>query len=183
MTRLQRRVRPAPPGGDMVTFEVMRRRHLRRVLAIEEQVYPRPWTPGVFSSEMAQARAGHRYYTVALRAGNVVGYGGIMVTDDGAHVTNIAVDPLCHRQGIGRLLLVHLMRRAIDQGCDAMTLEVRITNTAAQALYRSFGFAPAGIRHRYYENTDDALVMWCHDLQGDEVARRLAGGVDDKEWS
>lgn len=173
MSRLQRR----PPGHEDVTtapaFEPMRRRHLRQVLAIEQQVYPRPWTPGVFQAELAQTRAGHRYYVVASLEHRVAGYGGIMITDDGAHVTNIAVDPRRQRRGLGRELLRHLMTRAIAEGCDAMTLEVRVTNTAAQALYRAFGFAPAGIRHRYYENTDDALVMWCHDLQGDDVARRL----------
>jgi ribosomal-protein-alanine N-acetyltransferase len=55
-----------------------------------------------------------------------------------------------------------------------MSLEVRVTNEAAQALYRQFGFVPAGIRQRYYENTDDAIVMWCHDIDGDEYAERLA---------
>ena len=171
MTRLKRR---APEAADqVVTIEVMRRRHMRQVLAIEEQVYPRPWTQGVFSSELTQARAGNRYYGVALIDGRVAGYGGLMFTDDGAHITNVAVDPLRHRRGIGRLLLVHLMRHAIHTGHDAMTLEVRITNTAARELYRAFGFVPAGIRQRYYENTDDALVMWCHDLCGPDVARRL----------
>ena len=167
MTRLKRR------PTQSVTIEVMRRRHVRQVLVIEDQVYPRPWTPGVFSSELAQARAGNRYYVVALVLGRVVGYGGLMFTDDGAHITNIAVDPMRHRQGIGRVLLVHLMRHAIDTGHDAMTLEVRVSNTAARELYRRFGFIPAGIRQRYYENTDDALVMWCHDLRGPDVARRL----------
>lgn len=169
MTRLQRR----PRSQATTRLEPMRRRHLRQVLAIEQQVYPRPWTPGVFTAELAQVRDGHRYYVVVVDDTKVVGYAGIMITDDGAHVTNIAVDPQRHRQGLGRVLMAHLMRRAIAQGCDAMTLEVRVTNTPAQEMYRKFGFAPAGIRHRYYENTDDALVMWCHDLQGDEVAERL----------
>lgn len=173
MSRLQRRPRGEEETAARLVFEPMRRRHVRQVLAIEQQVYPRPWTPGVFHAELAQARAGHRYYVVASLDHRVAGYGGIMVTNDGAHVTNIAVDPQHQRRGLGRELLRHLMTRAIAEGCDAMTLEVRVTNTAAQALYRAFGFAPAGIRHRYYENTDDALVMWCHDLQGDDVARRL----------
>lgn len=172
MTRLKRH--PSEPTEQVITVEVMRRRHMRQVLAIEEQVYPKPWTPGVFSSELAQARSGNRYYVVALVQGRVAAYGGLMFTDDGAHVTNIAVDPVRHRQGLGRRVLVHLMRQAIETGSEAMTLEVRITNTAARELYRTFGFVPAGIRQRYYENTDDALVMWCHDLGGSDVARRLA---------
>ena len=50
---------------------------------------------------------------------------------------------------------------------------MRASGTGAQALYRSFGFAPAGIRTRYYENVEDAIVMWCHDIQGDAYGRRL----------
>jgi ribosomal-protein-alanine N-acetyltransferase len=157
----------------------MRRRHLRQILAIESQVYPRPWTRGVFQSELDQAAAGRRHYVVARRGRRVVGYGGVMFTDerlsDGeAHVTNVAVDPTAWRSGVGRTLMLALVREARRRGCTSMSLEVRVTNEAAQALYRQFGFVPAGIRQRYYENTDDAIVMWCHDIDGDEYAERLA---------
>jgi ribosomal-protein-alanine N-acetyltransferase len=54
-----------------------------------------------------------------------------------------------------------------------LTLEVRHTNTAAQELYRRFGFVPAGVRRKYYENTDDAIVMWCQDIQQDAFRQRL----------
>ena len=63
---------------------------------------------------------------------------------------------------------------AVRRGVNDMTLEVRVSNSAAQGLYRSFGFAPAGVRKRYYENTEDAIVMWCHDIHTDEYAARLA---------
>ena len=66
-----------------------------------------------------------------------------------------------------------LASTAIERGCAAWTLEVRASNTAAQELYRQFGFVPAGVRKRYYENTEDAIVMWCHDIQSDEYAERL----------
>ena len=48
-----------------------------------------------------------------------------------------------------------------------------MSSTGAQELYRAFGFVPAGIRKRYYENTEDAIVMWCHDIDGDDYRRRL----------
>jgi ribosomal-protein-alanine N-acetyltransferase len=54
-----------------------------------------------------------------------------------------------------------------------MTLEVRHTNTAAQSLYRRFGFVPAGVRRRYYENTDDAIIMWAHGVNTTEFSGRL----------
>ena len=61
----------------------------------------------------------------------------------------------------------------------AWTLEVRASNNAAQDLYRRFGFAPAGVRNRYYENTEDAIVMWCHDIQSESYAERLRSIADD----
>jgi ribosomal-protein-alanine N-acetyltransferase len=70
-------------------------------------------------------------------------------------------------------LLASLATVAIERGCIALTLEVRVSSTGAQALYRKFGFAPAGVRKRYYENTEDAIVMWCHDIQSGEYGARL----------
>jgi ribosomal-protein-alanine N-acetyltransferase len=90
-----------------------------------------------------------------------------------AHVTNIVVAPDTRRSGVGTQLMTSLARTAIGRGCVAWTLEVRASNTAAQELYRLFGFGPAGVRKRYYENTEDAIVMWCHDIQSTEYAERL----------
>ena len=90
-----------------------------------------------------------------------------------AHVTNIVVAPAARRTGVGAQLMEWLAWTAIERGCVAWTLEVRASNVAAQELYRLFGFAPAGLRKRYYENTEDAIVMWCHDIQSVEYAERL----------
>jgi len=164
------------PGGLIEpVIEPMRRRHLRNVLTIEAKVYPKPWTLGVFHAELEAARVGDRYYVVARTDGDVVGYGGAMFVGEEAHVTNIAVDPERHRQGIGTRLLVTLARVAIERGCRHMSLEVRVSNTAAQELYRRFGFAPAGVRQRYYENVEDAIVMWCHDIDTPAYLDRLRG--------
>jgi ribosomal-protein-alanine N-acetyltransferase len=65
-------------------------------------------------------------------------------------------------------LLLALADTAIERGCVAWTLEVRVSATGAQDLYRKFGFNPAGVRARYYENVEDAIVMWCNDIQGDD---------------
>ena len=97
-----------------------------------------------------------------------------MFVADEAHVTNIAVHPDHRRGGIATRLLGELADVAIGRGCAAWTLEVRASSHGAQALYRAFGFAPAGIRARYYESTEDAIVMWCHDIQSPAYAERLA---------
>jgi ribosomal-protein-alanine N-acetyltransferase len=94
--------------------------------------------------------------------------------DDAAHVTNVAVDVSLRRRGIATELMLDLAREARRAGMASLTLEVRESNVSAQSLYRRFGFVPVGVRAKYYENRDDAIVMWCNDIQGDEFAQRLA---------
>ena len=162
---------------DLTEFHVdivtMRRRHLRGVLRIEAQVYPRPWSLGLFLSELALRTS--RIYLVARSGSTVVGYAGLMLTGSDGHVTTIAVDPAWHRRGIGSRLLIALSRAGVANGCTALTLEVRMSNEAAKDMYRRFGYAPAGVRKNYYSETnEDALVMWVHDVDLPAYAERLA---------
>ena len=122
----------------------MRRRHLRGVLRIEQQVYPRPWTFGLFLGEISQRAS--RVYLVARVGSEVVGYAGMFRAIDDGHITTIAVDPAWQRRGIATRMLLVLARAAVDRGCRNLTLEVRISNSGAQALYQRFGFVPAGVR-------------------------------------
>jgi ribosomal-protein-alanine N-acetyltransferase len=165
---------PAVPDGDLqVQLVPMRRRHLRSVLRIEGQVYPRPWSLSLFVSELA-LRSTRAYY-VARVGGIVVGYCGLMLAGDDAHVTTIAVDPAWHRRGIATRLLVNAVRLATGRGARHLTLEVRVGNDPAQALYRAFGFHPAGVRKGYYvETNEDALVMWAEDIDSPQYAARMA---------
>ncbi len=160
-------------GDDCLAIEPLRRRHLADILPIEQTSYPLPWTIGVFQSEIEMMRCGERHYLVARDGHDVVGYGGLLFAVGDAHVTNIAVAAGRQRQGIATRLLAELAWAAIDHGCDALTLEVRVSNVGAQALYREFGFIPAGIRKKYYENVEDAMVMWCNDLGLPEYRERL----------
>jgi ribosomal-protein-alanine N-acetyltransferase len=92
---------------------------------------------------------------------------------DQAHVTNVVVAAEHRRRGVARRLLLALAREIIRRGCVAWTLEVRASSEGAQALYRSFGFVPAGVRTRYYDHSEDAIVMWCHDIDTPAYAARL----------
>jgi [ribosomal protein S18]-alanine N-acetyltransferase len=151
----------------------MRRRHIPQVLDIERQVYPRPWTMTLFLSEIVQRST--RFYIVARAHRKVVGYAGLMVFGDEAHVTNIAVDPEVHRRKVASRLLFALVNEARGRGATACTLEVRVANHAAQSLYNQFGFAPVGIRKNYYSETgEDALIMWAEGLQTPAYGGRLA---------
>jgi ribosomal-protein-alanine N-acetyltransferase len=165
---------PVDPAELDVVVGPMRRRHLRGVLRIEQQVYPRPWSLGLYMSELGYR--GSRVYLTARVGPAVVGYAGLMLATDDGHVTTIAVDPLWHRHKIGTRLLLALARNGIERGARNLTLEVRVANEAAQGLYRRFGFVPAGIRRGYYAETgEDALVMWANDVFAGDYGERLAG--------
>src|SRR3954452_11704892 len=127
------------PDALEVRVTAMRRRHLRQVLRIENSVYPRPWSLGLFMSELA-VRTG-RIYLVARVGQRVVGYAGLLFSVDDGHVTTVAVDPEWHRNKIGSRLLLHLVRQSIEDGAKNLTLEVRVSNAGAQAMYQQFGFA------------------------------------------
>jgi [ribosomal protein S18]-alanine N-acetyltransferase len=162
---------PLPEDLD-VELIPMRRRHVRGVLRIEQKVYPRPWSMGLFMSELGYGT--NRLYVVARVDGDIAGYGGLMLVADDGHVTTLAVDPGWHRHKIGTRLLHALATGAIGRGARNLTLEVRAGNEAAQELYRSFGFAPAGIRKGYYVETgEDAIIMWANDVDTAEYAARL----------
>ena len=156
-----------------LTVEPMRRRDLDEVMRIEDRSYPRPWTHRLFEGELELVSQGQRCYLTARDEGRLVGYSGMMFVVADAHVTNVAVAAEQRRRGIATRLLAELSWRAVEHGCDAMTLEVRVSNTAAQALYARFGFVAAGVRKNYYENTEDAIVMWCNDLRSAEHLARL----------
>lgn len=163
---------------EPVELEVtrMRRRHLKGVMAIERQVYPRPWSPNLFLSEMTESK--NRCYLVARIDREVVGYAGMICYGEEAHVTNIAVDPLHHRQKIATRLLHDLIVEGIVMGAEAVSLEVRVTNWGAQRLYGAFGFRPIGVRKNYYQEiNEDALIMWVDDVRSaryrDVLSRRL----------
>jgi ribosomal-protein-alanine N-acetyltransferase len=150
----------------------MRRRHLRGVMAIERQVYPRPWSPNLFLSEMSES--GNRCYLVARMDREIVGYGGLICYGEEAHVTNIAVDPLHHRRKIGTRLLHDLIVNALQMGAEAVSLEVRVSNWGAQRLYGRFGFRPVGVRKNYYQEVnEDALIMWVDDIGAPTYQERL----------
>ncbi|MBV9953082.1 MAG: ribosomal protein S18-alanine N-acetyltransferase [Acidimicrobiia bacterium] len=162
------------PSELEVVVTPMRRRHLRGVLRIEHRVYPRPWSLGLYMSELALPST--RVYLVARVGTAVVGYCGLMTVGEDGHITTVAVDPAWHRRRVGTRLLLALVEQAVGRGVRDITLEVRMSNAAAQTMYRHFGFAPAGVRRGYYvDNAEDAMVMWAHGVdEPAEVDRRAA---------
>ena len=157
---------------DDVDLARMRRRHLKRVMAIESTVYPRPWSLTLFLSEIAQRNT--RTYLVARLQGYVIGYAGMMFTGREAHVTNIAVDPDYHSRRVGTRLLLALVTEAVARGTETLSLEVRVSNADAQAMYSKFGFEVKGVRKGYYvETNEDAYVMVANNALSNAYRLRL----------
>jgi [ribosomal protein S18]-alanine N-acetyltransferase len=105
---------------------------------------------------------------------SIVGYAGIWVMTDEAHITTIASHPRVRGQGVGEFLLVALVHRGIEIGARWMTLEVRASNSVAQNLYHKYTFKEMGVRRRYYsDNGEDALVMWTDALDSDSFQTML----------
>ncbi len=156
-----------------LAVSAMRRRDLRRIMAIEDAVFPEPWSLAIFTSELALRRG--RAYRVARQGRAVVGYFGLMFVGDEAHVTTVAVAPDHQERGVGTELFLAAVRVALDHGARDISLEVAAGNARAQALYRRFGFSPVGVRKGYYQRTgEDALVMWAYEVDSPGYAERLA---------
>jgi ribosomal-protein-alanine N-acetyltransferase len=154
---------------ETILIRTLAEEDLKAILTIEQATYPTPWTEGIFRDELA---APGRIYLVAEADGDVVGYAGLMLVLPEAHVTSVTVDPNRRGSRIGTRLMLRICEEARAAGATSLTLEVRVSNRNAQALYQRFGMAPVGVRKRYYQN-EDALVMWVHDLDTPAYRERL----------
>ena len=157
----------------------MRRRHLRGVMAIERQVYARPWSPNLFVAEMTEPN--NRCYLVArFDRGRRRVRGDDLLRGRGAHHEHRGRSACSTGHHIGSRLLLEQMTQAIEMGAQAVSLEVRVTNWGAQRMYGRFGFRPVGIRRNYYQElNEDALIMWTDDVRGPRLRApaRLDRGI------
>lgn len=146
-------------AGEGITYRLMTAEDIPQVQLIERKCFSTPWSRNIFLSEVTQND--NAVYLVAQIAELIIGYVGIWIILDEGHITNIAVHPDYQRQGVGKALMDQITIVAIARGVIAMTLEVRISNHGAQALYNQLGFEPKGIRKQYYQDDkEDALIMW-----------------------
>jgi ribosomal-protein-alanine N-acetyltransferase len=146
---------------------------LRAVHAIERASFSVPWPDDAYRNELLTNRLAS--YVVARAADVVIGFAGLWVMVDEAHVTTFAVDPGWRRRGVGERLLLQLLDIAVARRAREATLEVRLSNMPARRLYEKYGFRPVGIRPRYYsDNGEDALIMTTDPLDSGGMRDRVA---------
>ena len=192
-------------GSETWVIEPMRVEDIGAVKRIERLSFSTPWPRDSYRHEVAANRTAHylvlrrdgppltqaspsspgkrpSIWQRILRlgdsddeSGDVVGFAGIWLMIDEAHITTLAVDPKWRGGGLGELMVVALIEKSISLGADLITLEVRASNRVAQRLYEKYGFYANGIRPRYYsDNGEDALVMWSPEVGGSAFRNRFS---------
>lgn len=137
-------------------IEPMTSAHLPDILQVEAESFSHPWTEKMFLEELSGKTA---IYRVAVEDNRAVGYMGMWILADEGHITNVAVAKGFRRRGIAAALVEDFIRLAEEKRLVFITLEVRESNSGAISLYEKKGFVPVGLRKRYYDNTEDAILM------------------------
>lgn len=140
-----------------ITIGLMTLEDVDAVAAIEAATFKTPWSKDAFYREVTDNALAR--YMVLREDGEAIAYAGVWFVLDEGHITNIAVREDRRGMGYGEQVTRALIQLAADSGMNWMTLEVRRSNAAAQGLYHKLGFIDVGYRKRYYENTEDALIM------------------------
>ncbi|MBP2632721.1 MAG: ribosomal-protein-alanine acetyltransferase [Firmicutes bacterium] len=146
-----------------ITYREMTIADLDAVVTVENQSFVSPWSRQAFCDELYNQLA---HYLLAVMEETVIGYVGMWLIIDEAHITNVAVLPSYRKLGIGKCMMQKALDVAKERGAVSMTLEVRPSNAPALALYKNLGFEHAGVRKNYYEDTqEDAIIMWLREIQ------------------
>ena len=155
-----------------LTIDAMRLGDLPAVQAIEQASFTTPWPPHAYRSEIESNRMAT--YLVVRAGETLVGYAGMWVMVDEAHITTFAIHPAWRRRRIGERLLLALLDLARDRRAREATLEVRLSNLPARRLYEKYGFRPVGLRPNYYsDDHEDALIMTTETLGTERMKARV----------
>ena len=153
---------------------------LAQVAALEMQAFPAPRSAAFYRQEVTQNSYANYWVIHAVPAGvtvtesRVVAYGGYWLMGEDAHIVAIAVAPQWRGQRLAEWLMLELIATAWQQGAHLVTLEMRVSNRAASALYHKLGFQEVGRRKRYYrDNNEDALLLSLVDLQEAQTQQQL----------
>lgn len=134
----------------------MTEEHVIGIKKVDDLCFESPWSLKSFESELTNPIA---FYFVAVSDGEVIGYCGYWWTFGEAQITNVAVHPEFRQKGIASALMDEMIKHCIDMDVFSITLEVRVSNNPAISMYEKYGFERVGLRPKYYDNKEDALLM------------------------
>ncbi|TXL65614.1 ribosomal-protein-alanine N-acetyltransferase [Cerasibacillus terrae] len=144
---------------DKLVIRKMEETDIEPILEVEAASFPDPWSKDILYQEIVKNSFAHYY--VMLMDEKYIGYVGLWIVMDDAQITNIAILPAYRGRKLGEKLFDFAVKQAIQLGVRRLSLEVRVSNIAAQRMYQKFGLVPGGIRKNYYKNNqEDAIVMW-----------------------
>jgi ribosomal-protein-alanine N-acetyltransferase len=173
MVELTERTESQPEDAPVIVRK-MRASDIEQVSRIERTAFATAWSVQAYVTELANPNATYLVATCGRNGvqENVVGYSGLWVVMDEAHVTTIAVKPDCRGRRVGERLLSEMLFLARRQGANRATLEVRSSNIVAHRLYAKYGFVWAAVRKNYYsDNNENADILWINDMD-DSIWRR-----------
>jgi ribosomal-protein-alanine N-acetyltransferase len=139
-----------------------RKGDLEKILEIEKASYPEPWTEEAFACEFSKQAANMNIFLAGedQETGALAGFVAGNIITDYVHILNIAVAPAFRKRGLAGAFMARVEHEAVKRGLGALTLEVRDKNESALNLYKKMGYEARGRRPKYYENRDDAILMW-----------------------
>jgi ribosomal-protein-alanine N-acetyltransferase len=152
------------------------------IMPLERLAFADPWSRRMYLSDLHENPLAT--YRVIRPAGGaalppILGWGGFWLLVDEAHIATVAAHPEHRGCGLGELLMVDLMERAVERGARVATLEVRASNLIAQKLYAKLGFDVVGTRRKYYRDGEDGLIMTTPELDDPEIVARMGGARED----
>ena len=130
--------------------------HVAGIKKVDDSCFESPWSLKAFESELENPIA---FYFVAVKDDEVIGYCGYWWTFGEAQITNVAVSPEYRQKGIASALMDEMINHCREMDVFSITLEVRVSNNAAISMYEKYGFERVGLRPKYYNNKEDALLM------------------------
>ena len=142
-----------------INFRKMQVEDIPCVAELEQRSFHDAWTADMLGDELEMSLT---HYLLMEQEGQLLGYAGYWLVAGEAQITRVAVFPEQRGQGLGIVLTQELLKDAFGLGAEAVTLEVRESNIPAQKTYEHVGFKNAGIRPHYYENRENAIIMWLY---------------------
>lgn len=132
-------------------------------MVIERASQGAPWSEKAFENELSNP---HSIFRVAREGSKIIAYGGAWAVVDESHITTVCVHPDHRRKGWGKKMMLDILNASKERGLRCSTLEVRVSNLSAIALYHNLGYQSVSVRKKYYpDNGEDALIMWLYELR------------------